>query len=458
MTEPTAPQPAGHPAERSTRHGRAFSPLAVAAAAVVGLALVGLAAFLAIRGPSRTRGTAGMPLQITRISSTLSPLPLPSPPVAEIDDTQVSLPVPVALEIGDRTFPVQIALASGEAWSNPSAYPGSAIWVYGTVVNYVMGLEASPDTEAVVGPLRVGDPLILRLSSGVRLQFRVAERETVRPDDAAIFGQSRPGLTLVLLGGQEARRETVFADFDRLEEPAPSTAGPTAGVGQPVQVGDVQVTLLEGGAQERGVDLQPGTMVYLVEFRVRNTSAMALDPRAFVTELEDASGARYLPWPSASSQGRYGPLQERLEPGEEVNGSVGYLVPDTLAGPTLVWIFGPRADSELRARFSIPYSPARAEVWPEVTVLQAFLGEEGEVLHIVARVRNTGSGLLEVTAADVSLSSSAGPGELETAAPPFPWSIAGGEAREVELQFARPMASTCIVTILGYTFEISGLP
>ena len=66
--------------------------------------------------------------------------------------------------------------------------------------------------------------------------------------------------------------------------------------------------------------------------------------------------------------------------------------------------------------------------------------------------------LSEATAADVSLSSSAGPGELRVAAPPFPWTVAAGQSREVELQFLRPEASSCVVTILGYTFEVSGLP
>jgi hypothetical protein len=44
------------------------------------------------------------------------------------------------------------------------------------------------------------------------------------------------------------------------------------------------------------------------------------------------------------------------------------------------------------------------------------------------------------------------------AAPPFPWTIAPEDSRIVELQFARPEASSCAVDILGFTFEISGLP
>lgn len=142
-----------------------------------------------------------------------------------------------------------------------------------------------------------------------------------------------------------------------------------------------------------------------------------------------------------------------------MNGTAGYLVPEGLVGPTLTWVFGPQPASELRARFAIPYTPPTvAPAWPEVTVLEAFLGENGSVLHIVAQVHNTGTSTLTVTDDDVSLSSSAGPGELTLVSPPFPWTIAGGENREVEVQFARPEASTAVVAILEYTFEISGFP
>jgi hypothetical protein len=176
-------------------------------------------------------------------------------------------------------------------------------------------------------------------------------------------------------------------------------------------------------------------------------------------QLMDSLENRYLLSASASQAGQYGPLTQPVAPGEEVNVSAGYVVPNTLSGPNLVWIFSPQAGSELRARFAIPYRPEERELsFPEVDIFDAFLGEEGEKLHILAEIYNAGDEALTVTEDDISFSSSAGPLELENTAPPLPWTIAGGDAREVELVFPVPDASEAVVTLLGYTFEIAGLP
>lgn len=469
-TDPPAPQPDTSPEEKhppapqpETASGQkrrlpSIPPILLVGGIVLGLILIGLVVFLALRPVLFPPHPAGIPLEITRVSFT-SPLATPPPPIVEVGDTQITLPVPVTLEVGDHSFPVQPTGPGEGAWADPSAYPGFAIWVHGTVVNYVLGLEATEDNRAVVAGLRSGDPLSLHLSNGTRLIFHFVEQTEVSPDDATLFDQSHPGLTLVLLGEEETERTVAFADFDRAEEPTLPTGGPAAGVGQAVQVGDARVTVIEGHAGAGGGDLPPGTMTYLVEFSVSNTGQSPLDVEEFVMELVDGVGNRYLHSPSIAAQGQYGPLEGEVAADAEVNGTAGYIVPDGLIGPTLTWVFGPQPGSELRARFTIPYTPpAVSPTWAVVEVLQAFLGEGNEALHVVAEVQNTGTSPLTVTANDIRLSSSAGPGELQVAAPPFPWTIEGGESREVELQFARPQASSCVVTILGYTFEISGLP
>jgi len=455
------PRPAPEGVQQSKKPSRipAFIPIAVIGAVLLGIVIIALVVVLALRTFVFPSHLDGIPLEVTRVSP-LGPSPLPFPPLVEVGDTQVILQIPVALEAGNRSFPVLPSDPDGGAWADPSLYPDHAIWVYGTVVNYVMGLEATPDNRALLAGLGADAPLLLQLSGGARLIFRVTRQETVAPDDTAIFAQSQPGLTLLLLGEGEEERMAVLAGFDRAEEPTPQADSPAAGLGQPVNVGDVRVTAIEGHGEPGGADQPPGTMAYLVEFSARNVGQSSLDTRGFSTELVDGVGNRYLPSPSIAAQGWYGPLQGKLAPGEEVNGTAGYLVPEGLEGPTLTWLFGPQVGSELRARFSIPYTPpsVTAPAWSDVTILEAFLGEGGATLHVVAQVHNLAASTLTVTDGDVSLSSSAGVGELQVAAPPFPWAIAAGEAREVELQFARPQASTAVVTILGYTFEISGMP
>lgn len=424
----------------------------------VAILLITLVALLALRSVLFPRRPEGIPLSVTKVVPGVSPLPVPAPPVAEIGNTEVSLPVPTSLEVGGRTFPVQPIRVEGGIWTASESDTGAAFWAYGTVIHYVLALEPTDENRALVGGLREGDEIGLRLSSGVLLVFQVVRKKAVSPEDETIFSQAHPGLTLVVLE-KEKERLAAVADFRERIEPTPSATGPTAGPGQPVQVGTARVTVIEGRA-ERGVpDLPGGTVAYFVEVVVENGGTAALFPRDFAADLLDADGNRYIPSPSLAGRGKYGPLPEEIPAGGRAEGTFAYVIPEAVSGPALTWVFGPQATSELRARFSLSYTPPPAGMAEaEVEVTQAFLGEGGEVLHIVARVRNRGSAALTVTEKDISLSSRAGLGELQVAAPPLPWEIGAGGEREVELQFARPRASSCVVTILGYTFEISGLP
>ncbi len=458
MEEPI-PLPSASPSPPPKRFFARVPSIAIWLGGVgVAILLITLVALLALRPVLFPRRPEGIPLSITRVIPGVSPLPIPAPPVAEIGNTEVSLPVPTSLEVGGRTFPLQSVRVEEGIWNVPESTTGVALWAHGTVIHYVLGLEPTDENRALIDGLRDGDEIVLHLSSGARLTFRVIQKKTVLPDDETVFSQGRPGLTLVVLE-KGAERPVVLADFRDLVEPTPPTSSPTVGPGQLVQVGTARVTVLEGRAERGLPDLPVGTVAYFVEVTVENNGTISLFPRNFVAELLDADGNRYIPSPSLAGRGKYGPLPGEIPAGGRAEGTFAYVIPEAVSGPTLTWVFGPQAASELRARFSLSYTPPPAvTAEAEVKVTQAFLGEGGEVLHIVARVRNRGSAVLTVTERDISLSSRAGPGELQVAAPPLPWEIGAGGEREVELQFARPRAPSCVVTILGYTFEISGMP
>lgn len=459
MSEETTAQPQPPPPDRPPR----LSPRLILGLAIGGgilgiaiLVLLGILIARSVRPPGEpTALPTAAPTEVTRLPTSVLPTPVP-PPIAEVGSAQVPLAVPTLLEVGGRSFPVMSSEPGGDdPWAGFQPEPGGAIWMYGTVVHYVLGLEPSQENLEMIIGLGRGDPVLLRLSSGARLTFRVAETAEVDPKDPALMSQRRPGLTLVLPGPEAW--SVVRADFEAATEPTLPPGAAASGVGQAVQVGGVQVTVVEGHAERGGAGLDPGMMIYFVEFSVRNTGDDAVLTTGFLMTLEDSLGNVYAPSVDAAGAGRYGPLPEVLGPGQEASGTAAYVVPDTLPGPSLTWTFG-LAASEVRARFAIPYSPpAASQVLPEVRVTEAFLAEGGFSLHVVAEIHNPGTGPLTVTADDVTLSSSAGPGELQMAAPPFPWVIAAGDTREVELRFARPDAAQAIVTILGYTFEISGI-
>lgn len=465
MSSESAPSPEGPspaPKRFSRRHVLALLPVALGV--LVGLVFIGVVVFLAVRSLLFPPSLAGIPLEVTRVFDSPPATPPPqvsppsAPPVVQVGDVEVSLPPPVSLEAGDRAFTVHITSQEGGVTDIvPPVEPGVVAWVDGTIVNYVMLLGSTEENLAWFQGLQAGDAILLRLSNGTRLTFRVRERQEAAPDQVESFLQSYPGLTL-FLPRQEQSWLVLTSDFESAVEVTPPAGEGTSSVGETVQVGDARVTVLEGGIVQ-GEQLQPGTILYVVEFSLQNTGQDPLDPSDFLMQLVDSLENRYLLSANASAAGQYGLLTQPIAPGQELNGSAGYVVPNTLSGPNLIWVFSPQAGSELRARFAIPYRPQAGELsFPEVDIFDAFLGEEGENLHIMAEIYNAGDAPLVVNEEDISLSSSAGPVALENTAPPLPWTIAGGDAREVELVFPVPDASAAVVTLLGYTFEISGLP
>jgi len=425
---------------------------------------MGLIVFLGLRPVLLTEETPspGMPLEVVKLTPTVSTSPLPLPSCETIissGDVEMAVPLPLSITIGGESFPVVAVVSEREGWTYPSDYPGSAAWVCGTVVNYVVGLEPTPENESLLANLRSGDEIRMRLSNGATLLFRFVEQREAMADEADVFRQVQPRLTLILEKG-EGTWQIALADYVAETEPVQPPSGTLAQVGQPMRVHDAQVTVLKGYVERGGTDLLPGTMYYVVEFSVTNVGATPLKADSFAMQLQDGVGNWYVLSPEASAAGEHGPLGGEVAPGATAQGSAGYLMPETLAGPELVWIFSPQPGSELRASVSIPYegeagptSGARAEV----SVTDIFLNSAGDLLVIEGEVKNAGDGPLTVELEDINLTSSAGMSALRSAAPPLPWTIQPGQTQIVEFQYERPGASTALLSLLGYSFEIRGL-
>ena len=405
----------------------------------------------------------GMPVEVVKLTPTTAASPLPPPSCETIissGDVQVAVSLPISLTVGGEAFPVVAVVSEEGGLTYTPNHPGSAAWVCGTVVNYVVLLEPTPDNETLLGSLRPGDEIKLHLSNGVVLLFRFAEQREVAANEKSVFEQMRPRLTLILEREGDVW-QIATADYVAETEPVEPPSGTLAQPGTPVRVGDAQVTVTRGYAERGGADLLPGTMYYLVEFSVENIGTVPLDASAFNTQLEDSVGNEYLLSPAASAAGEHGPLSGEIAPGATVQGSAGYLVPEPLAGPSLIWTFAPRSGSELRAKVSIPYEPGEAApetaAQAEVDITDAFLSSDGDVLVVEGEVTNVGQVRLSVELSDISLTSSAGISELRLAAPPLPWTIQPGATQVIELQYTKPDASAALLALLGYSFEIQGL-
>ncbi len=411
----------------------------------------------------------GAPLEVVRLTPTpvatvtVSPLPTPAmgcETVISNGVVRVVASLPVSVTVGDRSFPVA-AVVPGEKLTYPAGYTGVAAWACGTVVNYVVALEPGSQNEALLAGLRPGDEIRLRLSSGTVLLFRFVERRETTADDARVFEQTRPRVTL-MVEKEGGNWYVATADYVSEVEAVQPQVGIPVQPGQPVRIGDVQVTLLKGYAVRGRDDLSPGTMYYLVEFAVQNTGEVALNSDAFSMQLQDGAGNLYLPSLQAAMLGEYGPLSGEIAPGATAQGTAGYLVPEAMAGPTLTWIFVPGPGAGSWASVSIPYQPESTPSLParaEVTLSEdgTFLSSGGSILVIGGEIRNIGGEPLKVEADDIKLTSSAGTGELRSAAPPLPWIVEPGQVQVFELQYETPDAPTALLMLAGYSFEIRGL-
>lgn len=434
--------------------------LIIISGAVLLFIAVAILVYLGLRGADVPATPALTPTEVAgEPAATVSPLPVSScDTIISSGDAQVSVALPVSLTVAGSTYPVEPIVPTESAWLYPSGRSGTAVWVCGTVVNYVIGLEPIPSNEELVGSLAPGDELTLQLTSGAVLQFQFSERLDTAPGSDDAVTQQRPRLTLVLPGTETW--QVAFADYPPEAEPvAPPPSGESAQVGQAVEVRQVSVTVNQGYL-ERNADLIPSTAYYLVEYRVENLGSEPLAAGRFAMELHDARGNVYLVSPDASAIGEGGLLTGEIAPGESQLGTAGYLVPDPLPAGDLTWVFSPQS-STATARVTIPYEGGVPEdegpVLPEVTLVDAFLGDDGDTLILEGEVWNKSTEPLVVESGDVSLSSSAGVSQLDNSAPPLPWTIDAGARQVIELQYPRPDASTVLLELLGYSFEVGGL-
>lgn len=436
--------------------------LSIIGASVLLFAAIVIVIFLGLRGTGQ--GSVGTPTATGETEPTLASSPSPSmtricETVINSGNVQVSVALPISTTVKGTQFRVEPIVPEGDAWSYPSTRSDVALWVCGTVVNYVIALDPTPEAEALLASLTPGDAIRLQLANGTVLPFRFTARREVPPGQNDVLSQQQPRLTLLL--ARDDVWQAAVADYVAEEESSEARAPePSAQLGQPVDIGDARVTVRRGHTSQ-DENLPPGTMYYLVEFSVENIGDAPLLAGSFSMRLQDELGNIYLVSPSASEAGEFGPLSGEIEPGASVQATAGYLVPQPLPTGSLTWIFSPHPVTEAQARIGIPYESAPASpsaaAQVDVSVDDAFFSNDGNTLIIVGEIRNGGAEPVTVEPADVTLSSSSGSGELVMAAPSLPWSIEPGQTQVIELQYQRPAASTVLLELLGYSFEIGGL-
>lgn len=390
--------------------------------------------------PAKEKGGTPTPEVVTyTLESSHEAGPTPAPTlqtdlladIVEAGGVKTGLVAPRTLEIKGVSFVVQPVRVLAGDWPLPDD-PRAVSWVYGTVVNYALGLTATPENQQLLASLQSGDELLLRLSTGVSYRFAVADLVRVAPHASEIFRQNRPGLILALLGDEAQPSRVVLrgvyvpnTDPDEATLPVPQGAV----MGELIEVNDsLRLACLASAPLALLPDTPAGYINVSVDFRVENRlPSLPLGTAAFAHQLE-AAGVTYpaIQTLVTRTAGRYPPLPATLRPGQVVTTTAIYAVPEAALSSGLIWRFTPDPAGGVTIRIALP--AYRGPLEPELGLQEVNLSANGALL-VKLKLRAPALRAVEVNAADLQVQG----GLLSPVGNVFPWHVAAGQTGQFDL-------------------------
>lgn len=381
--------------------------------------------------------------------------------VSESGTISVTLDLPTTLRLGGETFSVQSqAIAADGLWSPQLSGEETAVWVYGTIINYVIGLPTSNENRALLTSLNPGEEVRLTTRGGIDFTFTIDERRTVAATDRQIFAQTRPGLTLVLLGDRAdgVDQRLVVQGSYVVNESANLGGGDLVELGETAQLDNLQLTATGATYLPNRPEVPSGFAFYLVDFEVQNVGLTAVDISNYQFTLRDEVGNQFALSPVASQLGNYPPLTGSLNANQTRQASAGYQIPRGLLSPTLNWVVS-HSSSPGQIQVSIPFSGSpQAARGATVSLQEVEISEDRTALIITGEVANLGEQPLVISEENIFLRSPDGASYLLLSTnPAFPWSIPSGQTMQFRLTYQRPPADSAVFTVLSQPFQLTGL-
>ena len=419
---------------------------------VFGLAAVALALILVVVALGQVSGT----------NQTIQPTPVDTGCVVNCGpNSQAASNLPKVLHVRGRSILLNPVSMSDGQWK-ASAEAGRAEWVYGTFINYLIGVPFSQENSDMLKALSAADELSLDLANGQALNFKFVGRQLVTANDAEIFAQTKPGLTIVLLGENSDQRLVVTASYSADSEVGKPAPGGYAQINSPIDIGGARVTVLSARLVFNAPGIQVGDAFYLVDFSVENIGTTPLDVSGFQIQLQDYAQQKYNLSAAASALGPNPAPKGTLQPGSLATFMSGFEVSTNVTGPVLVWIFSPQANFKAQANVAVPLIGPTPTPDPKtkvtVQITQAYYTPDQTELVLVGGLGNTAGGPIVVSAADISLKTPDGVfAILQSADPALPWNLTSGQNQTFTLHFARIPGGSAVLKILLATFELNGL-
>ena len=385
-------------------------------------------------------------------------------PIEVIDSSKTvsfTLETPTSLRIKAQDFTVRAqAIPADGAWVPLVQGEGTAIWVYGSVVNYVIGIPYSRANQNLLEQLTLGEDIVLMTRGEREFVFSFNNRRQVPATNRDIFAQSVPGITLVLLGDTNLGEERLVVQGTYVvPEPDSSRADNVFEIGEPAQLESAQITVNGATYLPDRPEAPPGFAFFLVDYQIQNTGLTALDTSQLQMSLLDSLGNTYALNAQASQLGNYPPLSGFLNSGQLASVTIGYQIPVGLISPNLNWnVLQNNTGAQIQV--TIPFvAGGGGEQGTIISLDTVNISQDLTSLNLSGSVVNGGTQPLVIGEQNISLRTNDGSVYLLLATnPAFPWSISPGQTVQFSVSFQRPStANNAIFSVLNQQFELSNL-
>lgn len=377
--------------------------------------------------------------------------------VSDSGTISVTLDAPATLDVLDRRWAVQPQTIGVDGLWSPEIDEATAAWVNGTIVNYIFGLADSEANQTFLESLAPGQQMVITTRQGTTHTFSFDSRNSVASSDRSVFNQQTPGITLMLLKGDDDNRLVVRGRYE-VAAASQTTDGNVIQMGETAQLGDAQFTPQASSFLTNRPEAPVGFGFFLIDFVMQNVGLSAIDTSTYRFTLSDELGNQYALNPIASRLGNYPPLSGFVNAGQSVTATAGYQIPAGLVSPNLTWTIVAPDGSQVQS--ILPFTAGGAAGQSAVISLQqATITPDLNNLIIVGQVTNVGVQPLVIAPADVSLRTPAGSDYLLLATnPPFPWTVPPNQTLQFAVTYQRPIGSaSAVFTLLSQPFELSGL-
>lgn len=379
--------------------------------------------------------------------------------VSDTGAISVTMETPIFISIGGEEFTVRAEVVPEDApWDPEIADETTALWVYGTIINYVFGLQNSDDNKELLESLSLGDEIVLTTRSGATTTFTLSSRQNLNESNRDVLSQRSPAVTIILDSEDpEEDRLTIVGRYAASDMKNIPQNEQVVELGETAQLEGLQITATSVSYQAGRVEVPDGFMFYNVDYQVQNVGAVRIESGQLNMVLVDDLGNQYAVNPIASQLGNYPMLSGSVAPGQTTTATAGYQIPLGLNSRFLRWQVT-RLDTGSQIQVNIPFGEQQASAEQASTQVQeANISIDGSSLIIVGQITNLGDRELLVDVDDLSLSSQGTVFLMLSVNPAFPWRVGAGQTLQYLVTFQRPLADTAVFTVLNQSFQLSGL-